>query len=188
MCEKLEEHMNFSFDKDAMIKEVSIAQEIITNKSPISILSNILLSAENNTLTIKASDSSLNFTTKIPVSVKEEGTTTIYCDKFMSILTSSPSGEIEFLQEVSKVTIRPIAKKIKFQLKSMASDKFPVVNNATDVPFFEVSAKELKEMISQTAFAVSEDSTRYFLMGVYFLKEENCGGIRCFSQNNDTCW
>ena len=33
--------MKFQFDRDAMIKEVAIAQEIIANKSPISILSNV---------------------------------------------------------------------------------------------------------------------------------------------------
>ena len=86
--------MKFNFDRDAMIKEVSIAQEIITNKSPISILSNILLIAKDNSLTIKASDTAVNFITKIPVDIIEEGSTTIYCDKFMSILSSSHSGEI----------------------------------------------------------------------------------------------
>ena len=87
------------FDRDAMIKEIAVAQEIITNKSAISILSNIFFSAENNTLTIKATDSSVGFLTKIPVDVQEEGSTTVYCDKFMSILSSSPQGEIEFKQE-----------------------------------------------------------------------------------------
>ena len=50
--------MKFSFDRDSLIKEIAIAQEIITNKSPISILSNVLLEAQNNTLTINASDTS----------------------------------------------------------------------------------------------------------------------------------
>ena len=68
--------MKFNFDKDAMIKEITIAQEIITNKSPISILSNVLLIAQNNTLTIKASDTSVNYVAQIPVEVIEEGSTT----------------------------------------------------------------------------------------------------------------
>ena len=84
--------MKFTFDRDAMIKEISIAQEIITNKSPVSILSNILIIAENNSLTIKATDSTVKFTTVIPVDIQEEGRTTIFCDKFMSILSSLPSG------------------------------------------------------------------------------------------------
>lgn len=162
--------MKFTFDRDAMIKEISIAQEIITNKSPVSILSNILIIAENNSLTIKATDSTVKFTTVIPVDIQEEGRTTIFCDKFMSILSSLPSGEIEFIQEDIGVTIKPIAKKVKFQLKSQASDKFPEVGTSDNVPFFELPSKDFKEMIKETIFAVSDDRNRYFMTGVYFIK------------------
>ena len=162
--------MKFTFDRDAMIKEISIAQEIITNKSPVSILSNILIIAENNSLTIKATDSTVKFTTVIPVDIQEQGRTTIFCDKFMSILSSLPSGEIEFIQEDIGVTIKPIAKRVKFQLKSQASDKFPESGTSDNVPFFEIPSKDFKEMIKETIFAVSDDRNRYFMTGVYFIK------------------
>lgn len=162
--------MKFTFDRDAMIKEISIAQEIITNKSPISILSNILVIAENNTLIIKATDSTVKFTTMIPVDIQEEGRTTIFCDKFMSILSSLPSGEIEFIQEDIGVTIKPTTKRVKFQLKSQAGDKFPEIGTSDNLPFFELPSKEFKEMIKQTIFAVSDDKNRYFMTGVYFVK------------------
>ena len=162
--------MKFVFDKDAMIKEIAIAQEIITNKSPVSILSNILVIAENGTLTIKATDSTVKFTTNIPVDIEEEGRTTIFCDKFMSILSSLPSGDIEFIQEDIGVTIKPISKKVKFQLKSQASDKFPEIGSSENIPFFELPSKDFKEMIKETIFAVSDDRNRYFMTGVYFVK------------------
>lgn len=165
--------MKFTFDRDSMLREISIAQEIITNKSPISILSNILLIADNDTLTIKASDSSVNFITKIPVNVVEEGSTTVFCEKFLGILSSLPSGEVEFNQQNIKIIIRPNAKKIKFELKSIASDKFPEINNTEEVPFFELSSKDFKQMISQTIFAVSEDGNRYFMTGIHFEKNED---------------
>ncbi len=164
--------MKFTFDRDAMIKEISIAQEIITNKSPVSILSNILLIAENNSLTIKATDSTVKFTTVMPIEIQEEGRTTIFCDKFMSILSSLPTGDIEFLQEDIKITIKPISKKVKFQLNSQTSDKFPEIGNTDNVNFFELPSKDFKEMIRQTIFAVSEDKNRYFMTGVYFEKKE----------------
>jgi DNA polymerase-3 subunit beta len=165
--------MKFVFDKDAMIKEIAIAQEIITNKSPVSILSNILVIAENGTLTIKATDSTVKFTTNVPVDIEEEGRTTIFCDKFMSILSSLPSGNIEFIQEDIGVTIKPISKKVKFQLKSQASDKFPEIGSSENIPFFEISSKDFKEMIKETIFAVSEDKNRFFMTGVYFVKEND---------------
>ena len=163
--------MKFTFDKDAMIHEIAIAQEVISNKSPISILSNILLIAENNSLTIKATDSTVKFSTVIPIDIQEEGRTTLYCDKFMSILSSIPSGDVDFVQEDIGVTIKPVSKKIKFQLKSQASDEFPEIGTSENVPFFEVPSSEFKEMIKETIFAVSEDRNRYFMSGVYFAKD-----------------
>ncbi len=124
--------MRFTFDKDTMIKEISIAQEIISTKNMGSILSNILIIAQENKLTIKATDIKVNFETQVPVQITEEGTTTVYCDKFMGILNSLPSGEIEFNQEKKEneeqsinVIIKPVDKKIKFQMKSMSQEKFP---------------------------------------------------------------
>ncbi len=169
---KKELKMKFTFDRDSMMKEISIAQEIITNKSPISILSNILLIAKDNTLTIKASDTSVNFITNIPVDILEEGSTTIFCDKFSNILSSLPSGEIEFEQQDIKVTIKPVSKKVKFQLKSIASEKFAEIPEANDVPFFEMPSKDFKEMIQHTIFSVSDDTNRYFMTGVYFTKKD----------------
>src|SRR5574344_1434430 len=119
------ETMKFTFDKDAMVKEISIAQEIISTKNALSILSNVLFIAENGSLTIKATDIKMNFETCIPVDIQEEGTTTIFCDKLISILNSLPSGDIDFIKEDIKVIIKPSSKKVKFQLKSMASDNFP---------------------------------------------------------------
>lgn len=172
--------MKFTFDRDSMVKEVSIAQEIISTKNASSILSNILINAQDNRLTIKATDVKINYETQIPVQVIEEGMTTIYCDKFLGILNSLPSGEIEFFQEKNeneeqsvKVKICTLDKKNKFEMRCMSQEKFPDFYSADNVPYFEVSSKEIKEMIAQTYFAVSEDETRYFMNGVYFEKKED---------------
>lgn len=171
--------MKFTFDKSAMIKEISIAQEIISTKNSTSILSNVLLIAQNNTLTIKVTDMKVNFETKIPVQIEEEGSTIIYCDKFMGILNSLPDGEIEFKQTSNgeensiSVVIKPISKNIEFVMQSMTKEKYPEIFSAEDTSYFEVSSKEIKSMISQTSFAVSEDETRYYLNGVLFEKKDN---------------
>lgn len=172
--------MKFIFDRDSMIKEISIAQEIISTKNATSILSNVSLTAQNNSLLIKATDIKVNFETLIPVQVEVEGSTTVYCDKFMGILNSLPTGEIEFNQASENgdeqsitVTIKPVDKKIKFQMKSMSQEKFPEVMTSNDAPYFEIPSKEFKKMISETVFAVSEDETRYFMNGVFFEKKED---------------
>lgn len=165
--------MKFNFDRDALLREISIAQEIIATKNAISILSNVLLEAVDGKLIIKATDIKVNFETVIPVDVQEAGSTTIFCDKFMGIISSLPPGDIEFEQNDIKISIKPSTKKAKFQLKSIASDKFPEFTSPEGLTFFDIPVKEFREMITQTIFSVSDDETRYFMNGVFLEKQES---------------
>lgn len=170
--------MRFSCERDAIIREISIAQEIISSRNALSILSNVLLDVSENTVLIRATDLKVGFETRIPAEVSVPGSTTVFCDKFLGILRSLPAGDIEFEQaaegkETDTFVIRPVFKKIDFRLKSIASEKFPEMQTIGDDQFFTFPQKDLIEMISQTVFAVSDDETRYFMNGVYV---ENNGG------------
>ena len=163
--------MKFTCERSILLKEISIANEIIASKNAISILSNILLEAKDGTLTIKATDRFVNFETKVPVDIIAEGSVTVFGEKFYGILNSVPDGEIEFEQVENRINIKTKAKKAFFQLKSIASDKFPEFT-AAGSEFFEIPIKDLKEMINETIFAISDDETRYFMNGVFFEKTE----------------
>jgi DNA polymerase-3 subunit beta len=164
--------MKFTCERSVLLKEISIAQEIISSKNSFSILSNIYLEAVNENLIIKATDMKVNFETAVPVTVLEPGPTTVFADKFLNILSSVPEGELEFEQKDNKITIKPSTKKVRFHLKSIASEKYPEfpVSNAD---YFDISVKDFKEMVSQTVFAVSDDETRYFMNGVFMEKDED---------------
>jgi DNA polymerase-3 subunit beta len=164
--------MKFTCERSVLLKEISIAQEIISSKNAISILSNIFIETDNDALLIKATDLKVNFETKVPVTVIEGGSATVFGDKFLGILNSIPEGELEFEQDDTKIVIKPVLKKIRFQLKSIASEKFPEFP-VSGADFFEIPVKDFKEMIQQTIFAVSDDETRYFMNGVFFEKKED---------------
>jgi DNA polymerase-3 subunit beta len=70
------------------------------------------------------------------------------------------------------IIIKPAAKKIKFQLKCIASEKYPEFPAFNKEKLFEMPVKEFKEMVLQTVFAVSDDETRYFMNGVFFEKTD----------------
>ena len=163
--------MKFTCERNTLLKEISIANEIIASKNVISILSNIYFEAGDGNLTIKATDMKVNFETKAPVDVIESGSVTVYGDKFLGILNSIPDGEIEFDQGESKINIKTAVKKARFQLKSIASDKFPEFSSPAK-NYFEIPVRDLKEMIMQTIFAISDDETRFFMNGVFFEKAE----------------
>jgi DNA polymerase-3 subunit beta len=163
--------MKFSCERDLLLREITIAHEIINTRNVLSILSNVLLTVTEDGLNIKATDLKVGFETKIPVEMIEPGSCTVFCEKFLSILRSLPDGEFEFEQNNQKINIRPKFKKIDFQLKSVASDKFPEIVETDVSNFFQFSQKVLLEMINQTIFAISDDETRYFMNGVFLEKK-----------------
>ena len=144
--------MKFTCDKASILREVSIAQEIISSRNALSILSNVLIEVADNTLILKATDLKVGFETQVPVEVAVPGSTTIYCDKFLGILRSLPDGEIEFEQQDNRLIIRPLFKKIDFQLKSITSDKYPEIQDVAPDTYFQVPQNDLIEMINQTIF------------------------------------
>ena len=164
--------MKFICERNILLKEISMAQEVIASKNVISILSNIYLEAENDNLTIRATDLKVNFETKVPVTVVEPGPAMVFGEKFLGILGSVPEGEMEFEQKDNKIKIKTSVKKANFQLKSMATDKFPEFP-VSNIYYFEIPVKHFKEMVSQTVFAVSDDETRFFMNGVYMEKADN---------------
>jgi len=166
--------MKFICNKEVILKEISIAQEIIASKNAILILSNIYIEAIDDKLIIKAKDMKVNFQTEVPVTVIESGSTTVYSDRFFGIISTLPSDEIEFtLLKDNYLEIKPTTKsKTEIKLKSIASDKFPELPVSTE-PFFELPIKDFREMIQQSVFAVSDDETRYFMNGVYMEKSDN---------------
>ncbi len=165
--------MYFSCDKDLVLAEIAIAQEIISSRNTMSILSNVLLETESNKLKIRATDLKVSFETQIEVETKEPGSVTVFCDKFLGILKSLPGGEVNFkIHEDMMFYIRPVQgiKKINFKLKSIPSDKYPEIKEIAEETYFDLPQKELTDMISKTLFAVSNDESRYFMNGVYFEK------------------
>ena len=164
--------MKFTCERSSLLKEISIANEIIVSKNAISIFSNIYFEASDGNLTIKATDRNVNFETKVPVDVIEPGSVTVYGEKFYGILNSVPDGEIEFEQSDNKINVKTKVKKAKFQLKSISSDKFPEFS-AAGREFFEIPIRDFKDMIQETIFAISDDETRYFMNGVFFEKAED---------------
>jgi DNA polymerase-3 subunit beta len=164
--------MKFTCNKEVLLKEIAIAQEIIASKNAISVLSNIYLEANKNSLIIKATDMKVNFQTSVPVTVVESGATTVYGDKFLGIISTFPHDEIEFSQKDTTAVIKPVnVKKPEYKLKIIASDKYPEFPVSTS-PFFEMPIKDFREMVNQSVFAVSDDETRYFMNGAYFEKTE----------------
>ena len=166
--------MKFTCSRDDLLKEISIAQEVISSKNSLSVLSNVLLTAGKGELKLQATDLKVGFETSLPVEVVQEGTTTAFCDKLLNILRSLPEGEVELEQaDPTMLRIRPLSKKVDFQLRCIPSDKYPELARASENMYFDFPQKDFIEMVSKTLFAVSDDETRYSMNGIFLEKRDD---------------
>lgn len=166
--------MKITCSREALAREISIAQEVVSSRNSLSILSNVLLHAAGGSLTIQATDLKVGFEASIPVEVVTEGTATAFCDKMLGIVRSLPEGDVEIEQvDAAVLRVRPASGKIEFQLRCIPSDKYPELQQAPDNLFFPFPQKEFIEMVSRTLFAVSNDESRYFMNGIFMEKRDD---------------
>ncbi|HVO38643.1 MAG TPA: DNA polymerase III subunit beta [Spirochaetia bacterium] len=166
--------MKFTCSRDDILREISIAQEVISSKNSLSVLSNVLLTVSKKELSLHATDLKVGFETSLPVETVQEGTTTAFCDKLQGILRSLPEGDVELEQiDATMLRIRPLSKKIDFQLRCIPSDKYPELARVADSQYFDFPQKDFIDMVSKTLFAVSDDETRYFMNGIFLEKRDD---------------
>ncbi len=165
--------MKFACQKNMLLKEIVLALDFTSQRNTLSIVSNVLLETRNNTLIIRATDQKVGFTTEVPVETIEEGSSTVFCDKFLGILRALPDETIIFEESGDKLLIHPEKKSIDFELRTISADKYPSLETSSSDSYFPLSQKDLFFMIDQTIFAISDDETRYFMNGVYLEQNEN---------------
>ena len=164
--------MKFTCEREQILTLVNNAHEIISARNTLSVLANVLLIAQDNHLTVRATDMKVNYESTISLEISEPGSITVICDKLLGILRSLPEGEIEFETETGVMNIRPVFKKIDFQLRGIEAEKYPEFQDIGSTDLFEVSQADFIDMVRQTLFAVSDDETRYFMNGVHLEKTE----------------
>ncbi len=164
--------MKFICNRDALIHEMQIASDIVSSKNFQIVLSYVLLEVKNNELIIKATDLHTGFTSTLPIESSEEGSCTVYCEKFLGILKNVPEGDISFSLEKNNMKIRPEEKDIDFSLKTIGTENFPELYETAIDTYFSISQKDMIELINNTVHSVSTDKARHFMNGVYIEKDE----------------
>ena len=166
--------MKFICQCQNLRQEIEYAMSFSSLKNSLSITSNVYLENNGDLLTIKATDGKMSFVSSISVNTIVPGATTVFCEKLVAVMKNIPEGEIEISEEGGKLTIRPTEAdtNININLKTMDASKYPEIQNCNESLYFSLPQKDYAEMIDKTAFAVSEDNTRFFLTGVFMEKKD----------------
>ena len=160
--------MKFIVAKPVIYKCLSHLQSIVNKKNTLPILSNILIEAEHNSLTLSSTDMDISIKETISCNIVEPGSTTLNAQIMFDIIKKLPdTSEVEFISNDSKIlTIRSNVS--KFSLSCLPKDDFPIIDTKSDGKKLTIKSQIIFKLIDKTKFAISNEETRYFLNGLYF--------------------
>ena len=168
--------MKLRVDRNELWKGIDTVLEAVSSKPSLPVLANILLDADEKTLSLSATDLDLSIRTQVPATVEEKGRTTISARKLAEIAREWPESEmsIEAQDERLKLSGRlgdAESSEGAYSLSGIEAEEFPSMPTALDGVSLSLGEDQtetniLANMISKTAFAVSGDDTRPVFTGV----------------------
>ena len=159
--------MKFKVGKDSLVTAIQTVQNIITSKSALPILSNILIETQQGGIRLTATDLDIGITCVIPVDIQEQGAITIPAKRFSDIIKEFPVDIISVTTKKNNLVVID-SELCQFKIMGLAKEEFPKLPEFKDKKVVKVEQVTLKEMLTLTSFAVSFDETRYILNGILF--------------------
>jgi len=164
--------MKLNIKKSDLLDGLQKVSSIIGTKSTLPVLSNVLLNAQAENLTLTTTDLEVRITIKIETSVEAEGVTTLPAKTFLSIIRSLP-GDVVALESDDTHHMAVSAGKSFYKLLGLPPDDFPLPVEFTAVRSFSIKQSELARTLERISYAASTDDSRKSLSGILFSLKEN---------------
>src|SRR5258707_2464206 len=157
--------MEVHVDRDAFIRGLQMAHNVVEPRQTLPVLANVLLEAQGDTLRMTATDLEVSVRVTGPAKVVKPGTITISARKLMEIVKELPAAPLAIkVQENAWVALRCAG--ASYRLVGLTPEEFPAVGDGASTGWLTLDGKVIREMLSQTTFAISHDESRYALNGV----------------------
>ncbi len=158
--------MKVQCNKEAFLTGIQQVQNIVGTKTTLPILSNVLVEAEKECLTLTTTDLEVGIRCRFPAKVAQEGTTTVPARRLSNIVRELPDKAIHWETLESNVSTIRCGSSF-FKIMGIAREEFPKLPQFGEKVTFKIDQKVFKDLLKKTAYAISHDETRYVLNGLY---------------------
>jgi DNA polymerase-3 subunit beta len=160
--------MKLTIERAALLKSLGHVQSVVERRNTIPILSNVLIEAKGDRVSLTATDMDLAIVEHTAAEVSAPGAATVPAHMLYDIVRKLPEGaqvQLELGGDGGQVAIK--AGRSRFTLQTLPKEDFPTTASG-DLPHrFPLSAVDLRSLIDHTRFAISTEETRYYLNGIY---------------------
>ena len=163
--------MRFTCEKNTLLTGLNITGRTVAQKSAISAIEGILCKAGDG-LSLTGYNMETAITYLIEAEVSDMGQCVLPARLFGDIIRRLPEGPVTVVEDDNyKVSIR--AGYASFTISAESADEYPTLPDVGDGRSIRIPQTAMKELISGTIFAVSENQGRPIHTGVKFEVEED---------------
>jgi DNA polymerase-3 subunit beta len=160
--------MKFAIERAALLKAVAQAQSVVERRNTIPILANVLIEAEGDQVSFRATDLDIEVVDQAPAKVERAGATTVNAVTFHEIVRKLPDGAlVTITDDGASGRMSVDAGRSNFSLATLPKEDFPVMASSEYEANFAAKAPVLRRLFDKSKFAISTEETRYYLNGVY---------------------
>ncbi len=159
--------MKFKINRDHFSNGLAQVLNVVGSKATMPILSNVLIEAEKDHITLTTTNLDLGIRCKIKAEVKEPGSVTLPVKRLATIVRELPNVDVVF-DAAPNHQVKLASGGSNFKIMGIGKEEFPPLPEFGDEKSFTLEQAELTAMLKSVAYAQSTDETRYILNGVYF--------------------
>ena len=160
--------MKLSMERSALLRAMSRAQSVVERRNTIPILSNVLIEADGDQVSFRATDLDIEVIDRAPAMVSRAGATTVPAHTLHEIARKLPDGSmVELVDDGIAGRLDVRAGRSHFSLQTLPREDFPIMASAEYQVNFACPAPVLRRLFDKAKFAISTEETRYYLNGVY---------------------
>jgi DNA polymerase-3 subunit beta len=163
--------MKFKTNRDHFANGLAQVLNVVGSKATMPILSNVLIEAEKDHLSLTTTNLDLGIRVKIKAEVKETGAVTLPVKRLASIVRELPNSDVA-VDASPNHQVKLSSGGSTFRIMGIAKEEFPPLPEFGDEKAHTLEQAELLGMLKSVAYAQSADETRYTLNGVYFSFKE----------------
>jgi DNA polymerase-3 subunit beta len=158
--------MNLTISKEQLINGLQAVQNVVSTRTTLPILSNVLLRAEGDRLEFTATDLDVTITSAVEAKVKKGGASTVPVKKLFGIVRELASADIDL--QVDEKNVCSIQSGASFyKINGLSADEFPPPPKFGDDKKVTLPQETVRGMMKKTSFAISSDESRYVLNGIF---------------------
>ncbi|MFM8439806.1 MAG: DNA polymerase III subunit beta [Acidobacteriota bacterium] len=163
--------MEFAINQNILKEELSFVQGIVERKATIPVLSNILIeSVGEGTIRMTGTDLDVTIRCEAEADIRKSGAICVSARKLFDIVRLLDGGSIHFVKEENE-WVRLSCGKSKFRLAGVNKEQYPEVPSFKSAPL-KMSAVTFNKFIQNTAFAITNEQSRFTLSGAKFVMKE----------------